>query len=291
MNEAFAFSSDYMPRILALPSRVRFLRGGEQGNRGYRGGGRLEFREHRDYVPGDDPRDIDWNVVLRSGVLAVKQYTREELPEVLVILDRSASMGSDDRDKDRICREFAGGLASVCLATGATFTIAILAEGGPVTLASVRSVRKLEQVIRVLEGLGTPSGPTHLEPLRHLKPTTGRGRVSFLISDFLVDPIPTKSLLTVRRGTGRACLVHVLTSAERHPELRSGMRLKDPESGRDMTFPGGGDVMGRYLRELAHHEDRVAQLAAAHGLQRAGLSDGQGFESAVLGCFQTELVS
>ena len=46
----------------------------------FRGAG-IEFDEVREYVPGDDPRSVDWNVTARSGVPFVKTYREErELP-------------------------------------------------------------------------------------------------------------------------------------------------------------------------------------------------------------------
>ena len=41
----------------------------------------VEFAEHRQYVPGDDPKHLDWKVFGRSDKLYLKQYQQETNPQ------------------------------------------------------------------------------------------------------------------------------------------------------------------------------------------------------------------
>jgi len=52
----------------------------------------VEFAEHREYTPGDDPRDLDWRVYARSDRYYVKQYEEETNLRAYVLLDASGSM-------------------------------------------------------------------------------------------------------------------------------------------------------------------------------------------------------
>jgi len=46
----------------------------------------MDFEELREYIPGDDVRDIDWNVTYRMGRPFVKRYREErELAVVLAV--------------------------------------------------------------------------------------------------------------------------------------------------------------------------------------------------------------
>ena len=56
----------------------------------FRGTG-IEFDEVREYVEGDDPRMVDWNVTARTGRPHVKKYMEERELTVLFLLDVSAS--------------------------------------------------------------------------------------------------------------------------------------------------------------------------------------------------------
>lgn len=52
----------------------------------------VEFAEHREYVPGDDVRDLDWRVYGRSDRYYIKQYIEETNLRSLILLDASGSM-------------------------------------------------------------------------------------------------------------------------------------------------------------------------------------------------------
>lgn len=287
MNAApFAFAAGYRARVLALPGRIRTLAGGAEGLRGRDRGGRLEFREHRGYVPGDDLRDLDWNLLLRLGVLATKEYTRGESPEAMLILDRSASMGEFDAGKDRIAREYAGGLASVALHAHAPFTLAILGEGGPVALGQWTSPRKLDACLRIIESLGAPSGPTHLQGLANLKPPPGNGRAAFLVSDLFADPLPVAALAALRGGGGGGTIVHAISELDRHPALPPAGTVLDPETGAVFAYSEREPLLRRFREEFGRHQEQVAEIAARHGLARQVLSDWNPFEQAVYESFR-----
>jgi uncharacterized protein (DUF58 family) len=53
----------------------------------------VEFSEHRQYMPGDNIRDIDWKVLGRTGRYYIKQYEEETNVKVYILLDNSGSMG------------------------------------------------------------------------------------------------------------------------------------------------------------------------------------------------------
>jgi uncharacterized protein (DUF58 family) len=57
----------------------------------FRGVG-LEFDSVREYVEGDDPRNVDWNVTARLGRPFVKHYVEERERTLLFVFDLSPSM-------------------------------------------------------------------------------------------------------------------------------------------------------------------------------------------------------
>ena len=52
----------------------------------------VEFAEHRQYVPGDDLRNLDWKVLARKDRLYVRQYEDETNLRATILLDCSGSM-------------------------------------------------------------------------------------------------------------------------------------------------------------------------------------------------------
>src|SRR5437773_9529020 len=73
----------------------------------------MDFEELREYIPGDEVRDIDWNVTYRMGRPFVKRYREErELAMVLAVdVSASSSFGSLRRTKREFATEIAGTLA------------------------------------------------------------------------------------------------------------------------------------------------------------------------------------
>src|ERR1041385_4179321 len=61
----------------------------------------MDFEELREYIPGDDVRDIDWNVTNRMGRPFVKRFREErELAAVLAVdVSASSAFGSQRRSK------------------------------------------------------------------------------------------------------------------------------------------------------------------------------------------------
>ena len=52
----------------------------------------VEFAEHREYTPGDDPRNLDWRVMAKSDRNVIKQYIEETNLRVTIAVDISGSM-------------------------------------------------------------------------------------------------------------------------------------------------------------------------------------------------------
>src|SRR3989441_10091300 len=73
----------------------------------------MDFEELRDYMPGDDVRDIDWNVTFRMGRPFVKRFREERELGVILAVDVSASgsFGSARRSKREFAAEIGGTLA------------------------------------------------------------------------------------------------------------------------------------------------------------------------------------
>ena len=52
----------------------------------------IEFTQHREYVPGDDIRHLDWKVLGRTDRVYLKQYQQETNLQLLCVVDASESM-------------------------------------------------------------------------------------------------------------------------------------------------------------------------------------------------------
>lgn len=82
-------------------------------HRGLRFGWNMEFAGHREYVPGDDLRSLDWKAFERTDRFFIKRYEEETSLAVTLCLDVSGSMGytSGGPSKLEFAAELAAGLA------------------------------------------------------------------------------------------------------------------------------------------------------------------------------------
>src|SRR4249920_2727151 len=73
----------------------------------------VEFVQHREYVPGDDPRYIDWKAYGRSERYTIKQYEQETnfIGHILVDASRSMVYGQGDSNKLEYAKLLAASLA------------------------------------------------------------------------------------------------------------------------------------------------------------------------------------
>lgn len=80
----------------------------------------LNFEELRNYLPGDDTRNIDWKVMARTGEPHVRVYTEEKDRSVWLLVDQRISMffGSRSRMKSVVAAEAAAVAAWRVLSQG-----------------------------------------------------------------------------------------------------------------------------------------------------------------------------
>jgi uncharacterized protein (DUF58 family) len=80
----------------------------------------MDFAALRDYLPGDDPRRVDWKATARRGRLVVRQYQHEANHTVIIAVDASRLMAGevDGRSKLDHAVDAALALAYAALTTG-----------------------------------------------------------------------------------------------------------------------------------------------------------------------------
>src|SRR5690349_24524358 len=73
----------------------------------------MDFEELREYIPGDEVRDIDWNVTYRMGRPFVKRYREEREPAMVlaVVVSASSAFGSHTFSNREFAAQIAGTLA------------------------------------------------------------------------------------------------------------------------------------------------------------------------------------
>lgn len=266
----------FEPAFLRRLERVavyarRALRGLGQGERrGRRHGGAVEFADTRGYVPGDDPRRIDWWAYARLESLLVRLYVEEQDLSLHVLLDRSASMATGTPPKDVHARRLAAALAWVGLAQGDRVTVRLFAGGeDDPPLGPLRGRAALHRLLASLAARGEAEGVTSLDDAARAfvarRPPTG---VVLLISDLLDPAGLERPLARLRHGGHEVHVVHVLARDELAPEVGADVDLEDAET---------GEVQGVVLDQAGVAAYQAALARFLEGARRACAVQGAGY--------------
>jgi uncharacterized protein (DUF58 family) len=223
----------------------------------FRGAG-IEFDEVREFVEGDDPRLIDWQVSARAGRPFVKKYVDERELVVVFALDLSPSMlggfgvWSARQMAVRLC-------ACIALAAVRNHDKVGLVTFGAQVEGFVPPQKGRGHALRIVrDGLLQPAatGRTQFGPALEFAARVLRRRaVVFVLSDFLGPPIGRPLLRCARRHDVVA--VRIL-SPELFPPDRGLLRVRDPESGAATVIDwSSARVRAAWLQRVANWRRRV----------------------------------
>jgi uncharacterized protein (DUF58 family) len=162
----------------------------------------MEFREVREYVPGDDVRSIDWNVTARTDEPFVKLYEEErELTVILAVdMSRSGRFGSQLKTKADIAAELCGVLAFSAIANKDKVGLVMFSDQVEKYIPPAKGKSHVLRLIRELltfapEGHGTDFN----QPLKLLGSVLKRKATVFLVSDYWATGFATRLSILARK--------------------------------------------------------------------------------------------
>ncbi|MEM6995809.1 MAG: DUF58 domain-containing protein [Myxococcota bacterium] len=149
----------------------------------------LDFRDHRAYVPGDDPRMLDWRAVARRERLVLRQTESEDELRLTLVVDDGKGMayGQGDTAKRRFAHAVAGGLSWLAHRQGDAIAAA-LGRNDEVDQALLRPSGGRERLSALAHHLSHdgPAGRCPWGPLMDtVAPRLSRRSLLVVISDFL----------------------------------------------------------------------------------------------------------
>ena len=213
--------------VLAIVSRRIYNGKMRAERRSKKTGAGIEFADHREYVPGDDFRYLDWNVYQRTGKLLLRLFEEEEDLSVYILVDASRSMGMGSPPKLDYAKQIAAGLAYVALANLDRVSVLTFDEGMSARLAPTRGKNRIFSVFRFLRDV-TASGQTATkDALRTFAAQNKRRGVAILISD-LYDPAGFEEAINqLRYAKFEPFVLQLVDPEEASPPLHGDVRLVD----------------------------------------------------------------
>lgn len=253
----------------------------------------MDFEELREYMPGDDVRDIDWNVSNRMGRPFVKRFREErELTMVLVVdVSASSAFGSTERTKREFAAEIAGTLALSAARSSDKVALLLFSEQVELFVPPRKGRRHILRLLREMlffepkrRGTDIPAALTFLNHVLH------RRAIVFLLTDFLhsfgsgtgIAPVRLESNVRDARATNHRDVIqdigltnarHDLVCVHLHDPRESALppagllTIEDAETGELLELDSGrAAVREQFARTNA---ERLAELDRA--LRHAGV--------------------
>ena len=225
----------------------------------------VDFAQYRQYIEGDDIRQIDWKVYARSDRHYVKQYEGETSTNVYLLLDISGSMAYRS-----------GSVTKMDYARYLTASLVYLAQrqrdrAGLTTFAAClvdklppRCRREhLMSLLHLIDKARAESATAFGKPLRALAETIRRRGIVVLVSDLYA---PTgeilESIRQFRFQGNDVIVIQVLDPQEQRFDFSDSVQMVDMETRRRLIMDPAL-VRADYLARLENHQQEIRNLCGA----------------------------
>jgi uncharacterized protein (DUF58 family) len=245
----------------------------------------VEFSEHRKYVPGDDLKDLDWNVFAKTDKYYLKKYQAETNVTGYLVMDLSASMAYTYRQE---LTKFDYG---ICLAAALGYLM--IHQQDPVGLVTFdqkvrtvlppRSKRTQLGIILALLANLKPAGQTDIAASLHQLAALIRTKSLIMIfSDLLTDVEPLmKSLYHLRHRGNEIILFHILDEAEVHFPFEGLIEFEDVETPDKLTIDAKG-MRTDYLQSIEEFRNHFRDECAKANIDYVAMDTSITFDKALL---------
>ena len=239
----------------------------------------MEFREVREYVPGDDVRTIDWNVTARTGDPFVKLFEEERELTVMLAVDMSRSgwFGSQGGSKVEIAAELCGVLAFSAIANKDKVGLLLFSDRVEKFIPPAKGKSHVLRLIRELLTFEPEGRGTNIKaPLELLGSVLKRKSTVFLVSDFWDSGFGTRLSVLARKHD----LVAVRVRDPRETTIPAVGLVNwiDAETGQESLVDTSSPATRRILASRAAvHDEELERLLASRGVDLVDVSTAESY--------------
>ncbi|MCK4947663.1 MAG: DUF58 domain-containing protein [Candidatus Aureabacteria bacterium] len=197
----------------------------------FKGSG-AEFEEVREYVPGDDVRNIDWNVTARMGSPFVKLYVEERELTVILLVDMSRSnmFGTRVQMKNEIAAQLSAALAFSAIKNNDKVGLIIFTDKIEKYVPPKKGKKHVLRVIREILFFKPSGRKTNLtSAIDFANSVLIKKSVLFVISDFYDTGFKKPMMIASKKHDVIA--VHVKDSLEYSIPRAGIVQFEDAETG------------------------------------------------------------
>ncbi len=216
----------------------------------------LTFEDHKQYVPGDDFRRIDWRVYGRTDKLHIRRFEEERSLTIHIITDASASMKFEK--KWDYASMLSVGFAYLTMRENEKFQFSTFSENVQ-SFKPQRGRSHLAHMIDEMNSLKVEGESQFLKAIRQIKRTIGARSLVIIISDFLypIEEIETGLSLLEKNDVK---VVMLLDKKEYYLDYKGEYKMKDSET-RSILRTFVSPRLGiQYKSKLDEHIGKVRKI-------------------------------
>lgn len=264
-------TSELLRRVRRLEIKTRALTenvfAGEYHS-AFKGRG-MSFAEVREYQPGDDVRDIDWNVTARMNRPYIKVFEEERELTMMLLIDLSASQkfGTRERTQRELAAEIAATMAFSAMQNNDKIGVIFFTDRIEKFIPPQKGRKHILYIIRELLDF-TPEGRrTDVAiAVEYLMKVMTKRTITFVLSDFLDVRDFTRPLLVAARK-------HDVVSIRLYDPLMANLpnvgliKAADAETGHELYLDTSSKtVRERHRRWWLDEEERLQALFRKNGV-------------------------
>lgn len=240
----------------------------------------VEFAEHREYVPGDDLRHLDWRVYGKSDRYYVKQYEEETNLRAHVLLDCSSSMRYPEHatstgrmNKFEYGATLAASLAYLLIHQQDAVGLMLFDDDIQSHLPPSSNHAHLQAILAQLEQARLER-PTQTRALfTKLAGQLPRRSIAILISDLLSDVEEVvEGIEMLRHGNHEVIVLHVLDHDEREFPFQDNTLFEGLEAPDLAVTADPQSLRSEYLSVLGAFIERIRTACTNSRIDYVGLS-------------------
>ncbi len=249
----------------------------------------MSFSEVRNYQPGDDVRDIDWNVTARTGTPHVKIFEEERELSVIVLCDVSGSMtfGTHDQQKRQLATELAAVVGFSALNNNDKVGAVLYGSGAPLYIPPKKGVQHTLRIVRELIDAAVSPGHADLGgALRFVNNVTKRRAVVFVLTDML-DQGGYATPLRVAGRRHDVVVMRLIDPFERELPRIGLLPIRDSETGATaLVDTSDGNTRARFANFYSEERARSQSALRKTGASVLDLTVGEDYAGKLLTFFK-----
>jgi uncharacterized protein (DUF58 family) len=239
----------------------------------FRGYG-TEFDSHREYLPGDDLRYLNWNLYARHGRLFIKQFRTETNLHLYLLLDASGSMATKQGPATKY-RYAARATAAFALLTRRSRDAAglfLLHEGVSAALPPRTRPGHFEEICDLLE-TSKPTGPGHLgKAMDEISEACRKRGIVVVFSDFFdEEELLLQGLRALREQGHEVIAIQLLDPWECELPEDGDFEFADLETGETLKT-SSPEIRAAYAKTVADWREHLRGECEAAGIQWLSLT-------------------